>query len=78
MWGNMSSFGLHLQVFILPQGCWLVLLYLTPLSTIFHLYSGGQFYWCRKQEKPPTCRKSDKLYHIILYTSPEWDSNSQL
>ena len=49
-----------------------------PLSTIFHLYRGGQFYCWRK---PPTCCKSgregalwwqlvqvaDKLTHIILY-----------
>jgi len=38
-----------------------------PLSAIFQLYRGGQFFWWRK---PPICRKSDKLYNIMSYTSP--------
>ena len=66
-----KSLLLSFKLYIFEHVLGLGLGYLTPLSTIFQLYRGGQFYWWRKSEHSEKttnlAKVSDKFYHMLYY-----------
>ena len=75
---NLSYFLRHYSGFVLFCLC-----RLTPLSTIFRIYRGSQFYWWRKPKYPeknyrPSVSHWHILSHNVVSSTPQHERRSNL